>query len=72
MNELLELIIKEAMNDAIKNGINASSNNYNKSEELSFQESDMIAKSNYMLFKSHLAAGFTEEQAMQIVVAINN
>lgn len=35
-------------------------------------EAKKIAEANKNLYDAHIAAGFTEEQALAIVVAVNN
>lgn len=73
MDELLEMIMKAAVTDAIKNGMNVKGQYAKKPEEANIElDAKKLAKENKILFDAHIAAGFTEEQAIQIVAAINN
>lgn len=66
MDELFETIMKAAMSDAMKNKRNEN----NKVDMLS--EAKRIAELNKTLFDAHVASGFDEDQALALVIAINN
>lgn len=66
MEELFEAVIKAAMADAMRNKIKGNHQNDMTSE------AKKIAEANKNLYDAHIAAGFTEEQALAIVVAVNN
>lgn len=73
MDKLLEMIMKAAMADAIKNGMNVKGQYAKKPEEANIElDVKKLAEVNKIVFDAHIAAGFTEEQATQIVAAINN
>lgn len=73
MNELLEMIIKATVTDAVKNGINVKDQHAKNIKEANIElDATKLAKENKILFDAHIATGFTEEQAIQIVAAINN
>ena len=66
MEELFEAVLKVAMADAMKNKAKGNQQNDMTSE------AKKIAEANKNLYDAHIAAGFTEEQTLAIVVAVNN
>lgn len=70
MENLFEAIMKAAVTDAIKNGLNVKGQNAKKPEEANIElDAKKLAKEKKILFDAYIAAGFTEEQAIQIVAA---
>lgn len=66
---LMETLFMAAIADAMKNG-GQKKPEAEKTTDCK-DETTEIALINKMLFDAHLKVGFTAEQAMQIVVAIN-
>lgn len=76
MDELLKMIMKtavtDAVTDAIKNGLNVKGQHAKKPEEANIElDAKKLAKENKILFDAYIAAGFTEEQAIQVIAANN-
>lgn len=71
MDEFMEMLFKAAMQDAVKKGIEPSSAPTEPKKDDNVQEAKEIAKMNKILFDAHIEAGFTVEQATQIVAAYN-
>jgi hypothetical protein len=68
MDDLLKAIMMTAIADAAKKERKPS--DVKKNDEV--QEAKELAKMNKILFDAHIEAGFTAEQAIQIVAAQNN
>lgn len=72
MDEFIEMIVKAAITDAMKNGVKPSSkvqtNTGDKPDATAIAKNR--AKMNKIMFDAHIEAGFTAEQAIQIVAAI--
>lgn len=64
----MKLIMMGAMEDAVKkHNVKAEP----KEDDIT-SEAKKLAKTNKIMFDAHIEAGFTAEQAIQIVAAINN
>lgn len=72
MDDFIQIMVKMAIADAMKNGVKMPNTNNSVKDDITKADALAMAKTNKMFYDAHIEAGFTADQAILIVAALNN